>query len=59
MTIEQIRDCPHSVRIPFQAAERCPFCGAMRVGSGPWALPHLVHQLVTDLDKTEKKEESP
>ncbi len=46
---KRIAECEHPMPIRFYAAMRCPHCGAMRVGDGPWALPHLVVELVKAL----------
>lgn len=51
--IRDIRDCGHTYVMPIgEAARRCPFCGAISVNSGPWALPHLVAKVVRRLDET-------
>ena len=44
----QLAECTHGSALPFgtRAIKRCPHCGAMRVGDGPWALPHLVDAFV-------------
>lgn len=52
-----IADCSHPMAIPRAGLTmRCPFCGAMRLGDGPWALPHLVAQLVRELKPNEEKQ---
>ena len=50
----KIAECSHGLAIPFgtRSVMRCPYCGAMQVGQGPWALPHYVDQLVQAWKKT-------
>lgn len=48
-----IAECAHpmAIGLPGSAALRCPHCGGMRLDhGGPWALPHLVAELVRELD---------
>ena len=53
--IQEIAECPHSMSIPYgETSMRCPHCGAMRVGEGPWALPHRVDNLVRSWKRSQE-----
>lgn len=55
--VRQIAECRHGMAIPFgtRSVLRCPQCGAMRVGDGPWALPHLVDHLLRAWKKSREQ----
>lgn len=44
---ESLANCSHTRSFPVgEIAQRCSYCGSMKVGDGPWVFPHLVNQLV-------------
>lgn len=54
---KQLVECSHGLAIPFgtRSVKRCPYCGAMKVGDGPWALPHLVDAFVRAWKKSKQE----
>ncbi len=52
--LRKLAECGHPMVIGQGAVvRRCPHCGSMQIGDGPWVRPHLVEEVV----RTWKKEQ--
>lgn len=45
--LRKLAECFHPAPIrQNEIVHRCPHCGSMQIGDGPWARPHLVEEVV-------------